>query len=448
MFEAFKSHKNNLLVIVMVVFGIIIGSGIEKGINAMPGKSYEDLSTFSDVLHLIQTDYVEEVEVKELVEGAIRGMLKTLDPHSSFLTPDMYKDMQVETSGSFGGLGLEVGMRDGVLTVISPIEDSPAYKVGVRAADKIIMIEEKSTKNLSLNEAVKLMRGKKGTPITITIMRESFEKPQDFTVIRDIIKLKSVKSEVVEEGIGYVRISSFMEKTGEDLGKKLDELKEGGNLTKGLILDLRNNPGGLLNQAVAVSEAFIDSGLIVYTGGRTKDQKSQFSAHEAGTYKGFPIVVLVNSGSASASEIVAGALQDHKRALVLGERTFGKGSVQTILKLNGGAALRLTTSKYYTPNGRSIQAKGIEPDILVKRIFNNGDNATDKDKDKKPHAIRESDLDRHFENPKKDEVDPEVVPVEEVKEEQPFRAGDNQLQRARDILLSWNIFKNLETTEE
>jgi carboxyl-terminal processing protease len=453
MFKSFKKNRFFIIFIIFIAFGILFANDL-KQINAMTNKTYEELSTFSEILHMVQTNYVEEVEVKDLVQGAIRGMLRTLDPHSSFMTPEMFKEMQIETSGSFGGLGIEIGIRDGALTVISPIEDTPAFRVGLKAGDKIIKINDESTKNMTLTDAVKLMRGKKGTSITITIVREGLTTPKDFTIIRDIIKIKSIKSSALAEGIGYVKISSFQEKTEVELKGALEKLIKEGSIEKGLVLDLRNNPGGLLNQAVAVSDVFVSSGLVVYTDGRLKSQRTQFSAHEKGTYKDFPIVILVNSGSASASEIVAGALQDHKRALVLGENTFGKGSVQTIMTLDDGSALRLTTAKYYTPNGRSIQAKGIEPDIFVKREYNLDDEMKAVPENES-HVLREKDLERHFESEKEEEEageedngDPADEIEEEKNEKETFDSTDNQLVRALDILKSWEIFKDIQTNNK
>jgi carboxyl-terminal processing protease len=444
MSKSFKKNKLPLLVIILMACGILFLNGINN-ISAMPSKAYEELSTFGEVLHMIQINYVEEVEIKDLIKGAIRGMLRTLDPHSSYMTPDMFKEMQIETSGEFGGLGVEIGIRDGGLTVISPIEDTPAYRAGLKSGDKIIKIDGKSTKDMSLTDAVKIMRGKKGTSVTLTIARLGLRMPKEYTIVRDIIKLKSVRSSVLEKGIGYVKINSFQEKTGVDLVKILKKFKDEDNLEKGLVLDLRNNPGGLLNQAVAVSDAFISSGLVVYTDGRLKSQRTQFSAHEKGTFKDFPIVILVNSGSASASEIVAGALQDHKRAIVVGEKTFGKGSVQTIMKLDDGSALRLTTAKYYTPNGRSIQAKGIEPDIVVERVFKpNGNSEENSKKEENAHVVREKDLDRHFENDKEEKNGEDVEPKEEEADKVTYDVEDNQLVRAIDILKGWNIFKNIQ----
>ncbi|MFC1855376.1 S41 family peptidase [Thermodesulfobacteriota bacterium] len=460
MSKTFKKSGLYLFIMAFMVIGSLLTSGLGR-INAMPTKPYEYLSTFSEVLIMIEKNYVEEVEVDSLVTGAIRGMLRTLDPHSSYMTPDMFKEMQIETSGSFGGLGIEIGLRDGILTIISPIEDTPAYKAGLQAGDKIVKISGESTKNMTLTDAVKIMRGKRGTPITITISREGLSALKDYTIIRDIIRLKSVKGKALDEGIGYAKISSFSEKTGTELKAALEKLKASGNLSKGFVLDLRNNPGGLLNQAVAVSDVFVSSGLVVYTDGRLKTQRTQFSAHEKDTYKDFPMVILVNSGSASASEIVAGALQDHKRAIVLGEKTFGKGSVQTIMRLENGAALRLTTAKYYTPNGRSIQATGIEPDIAVKREYNFGEASGAEKPDDSKHVVREKDLERHFENEKgeeKEKKEPKDENGEDSKEDSKdveakdvdtkkavaYDTSDNQLVRAVDILKSWEIFKNIQ----
>ncbi len=470
MFKILSRSKLSRLAVVMLAFGYLVcGATVERA-NAMPKKktntgsrnTYEELSVFSNVLHLIQGNYVEEVEVKDLVQGAIRGMLRTLDPHSSFMTPDMYKEMQIDTRGEFGGLGIEIGIRDGILTVISPIEDTPAFRAGIEAGDKIIKISGESTKNMTLTDAVKLMRGKKGTPITITIARESFTTPKDFVIVRDIIKLKSTRGKLIDDGIGYVKITSFQEKTTKDLHKALEKMTADDGMSKGLILDLRNNPGGLLNQAVGVSDTFIDSGLIVYTDGRLRSQKTQFPAKESGTYKDFPIVVLVNSGSASASEIVAGALQDHKRAIVIGIKTFGKGSVQTIMSLDDGSALRLTTAKYYTPNGRSIQAKGIVPDIEVKRILKKPAEVEAELPDNKSHVMREKDLDHHFENePDKGSKEKDADNADEEKDEnsengedgeekvkkKEYDLNDNQLVRAIDILKSLDIFKSLQANK-
>jgi carboxyl-terminal processing protease len=314
---------------------------------------------------IVQKNYVKEVSDKELIQGAINGMLQSLDPHSSFLTEDLFKELQVETKGEFGGLGIEITLENGILTIVSPIEDTPAYRAGLKPGDKIIKINGESTKNITLLKAVKKMRGPKGSKVTITIMREGFRKFKDFTVTRDIIHVRSVKKQVLEPGYLYVRIVNFQESTEGDLKAAIDQFSEQEPI-KGLILDLRNNPGGLLDQAVKVANLFVDKGLIVYTDGRVKDQRMEFRASRTGKHYDIKTAVLINEGSASASEIVAGALQDHDRAVIFGTKSFGKASVQTIIPLDNGAGLRLTTAYYYTPKGRHIQEKGIVPDVDLK----------------------------------------------------------------------------------
>lgn len=432
----FKRKGLVLVILITMWLGLVVGKSLaQRGTGV--GEAYESLKVFTDALSLIQKNYVENVNSKDLVYGAMKGMLEGLDPHSSFMNPDTFKEMQVDTKGEFGGLGIEITMKDGILTVVSPIEDTPAFKVGIKAGDLIIKIDGKGTKDLTLMDAVKMMRGPKGTPVTITVVREAFSEPKDFTVTRDIIAVKSVKSKVLESGYGYVRVAQFQEKTDNDLDKALDKMEKDNGGLKGLVLDLRNNPGGLLDQAVKVSDDFLESGLIVYTDGRIEGQKMTFSAKKEGTRPDYPIVVLVNSGSASASEIVAGALQDHGRALILGTQTFGKGSVQTIYPLEDGSALRLTTARYYTPSGRSIQAKGITPDIIL-----------EAEKAKKAHPkefkeIREKDLDGHLlvpgANPEKEEkTDKPKEKEEAIKEEEP---EDVQLNRALELLKSWQVFQ-------
>jgi len=352
----------------------------------------DDLRAFSEVLEKIKSDYVEPVGDKTLLSSAIRGMLSGLDPHSAYLEPDEYKDLRAGTTGEFGGLGIEVSMEDGFVKVVAPIDDTPAARAGVKAGDIIIRLDETPVKGMSLNEAVKLMRGKPGTSITLTIMREGVEQPIKLTLERDVIKVKSVKSRVLEPGFGYIRITQFQSPTDDNLREAVDQLKsQSGGELKGLVLDLRNNPGGVLNGAVAVADAFLEKGVIVSTRGRGEEAEMKFNAKPNDIIKGAPIVVLVNSGSASASEIVAGALQDHRRAVIMGQKTFGKGSVQTILPMDNGAALKLTTARYYTPSGRSIQAEGINPDIAldpvkVERVDEHGE------------AIKEADLSRHLSN--------------------------------------------------
>ncbi|MDE0332433.1 MAG: S41 family peptidase [Nitrospinae bacterium] len=345
----------------------LLVAGMAAGPAAKPAASetsaYSELRTFSEVLSLVEENYVNKVDAKKLIRGAIRGMLRTLDPHTTYLNPEYFKEMQVETTGRFGGLGIEISIRDGVLTVVTPIEDTPAYKAGVKAGDQIIFIEKEPTKDLSLQEIVKKLRGKPGTKVKISVRRKEEEKLLDFTITRQIIRIKSVRSRMLPDDIAYIRVRSFQNGTGREVLDALSSLEEEG--AKALVLDLRNNPGGLLSQAVSVSDIFLEAGsLIVYTKGRMTDQEHRFtSTHEAQGGE-IPMAVLVNAGSASASEIVAGALQDLERAKLIGVKTFGKGSVQTVVPLSDGSGLRLTTALYFTPKGRRIQGEGIEPDIV------------------------------------------------------------------------------------
>jgi carboxyl-terminal processing protease len=324
---------------------------------------YQDLQIFTKVLNLIQQYYVEEVDVTQLIHGGIKGMLRELDPHTNFLPADIFKSFETETKGEFGGLGIEITTKKGILTVISPIEDTPAWKAGVLAGDIIVSINGVSTKGLSLVEAAQHMRGKMGSKVKLGIIREGQDEPITIEVVRDIVKVKSVKYTSLNDGYGYFRLTSFIENTGGELEKALGRLKKENEKINGIIIDLRSNPGGLLDQAVRVSDLFVSDGVIVSTEGR--NEKTVTRAHRSGTLEGFPIVVLVDEASASASEIVAGALQDNKRALIIGKRTFGKGSVQSVVKLGDGSGLKLTVARYFTPSGRSIQAHGIEPDIDV-----------------------------------------------------------------------------------
>lgn len=419
-----------LVILPVFLLGVFIGLGSHK-VSAVSNSIYEDLKVFTDVLGLVQKEYVEEADPKNLVYGAIKGMLETLDPHSAFMPPDMYKEMQAETKGRFDGIGIEITLKDGVLTVVSPIEDTPAFKAGILANDQIIKIEGESTKNLTLQDSVKRLRGPKGTKVTITIMREGFTKPQEFTLIRDVIPIRSVRYEMLEKQYGYIRLSQFQEKTDSEFEKAFKTLEEEskGNL-KGLVLDLRNNPGGLLDQAVKVADRFIDSGLIVSMEGRREDQKMKFYAHGKKTIPRYPLVVLINSGSASGAEILAGAIQDQRRGILVGTQTFGKGSVQTIFPLKDGSGLRLTTARYFTPNGRSIQAKGITPDVVVKP------SRPEEEKESLlPKHPMEKDLERHLVDKEKDKTKKEGV-----KEKKPV---DPQLDRALEILKSWEVFKNI-----
>jgi carboxyl-terminal processing protease len=368
--------RKRLQTLFVLSLGIFIGVGItlERISQAERGSGdvqipYEQLQQFSEVYSTIKSKYVEEVADDKLMEGAINGMLQKLDPHSAYLSRDMLREMQVETEGKFGGLGIEVTTEDGFIKVVSPIEGTPADKAGLEAGDLIVRIDDKPTKDLSLMEAVKHMRGEPGTDIVLTVVREGFEKPRKFTITRDIIRIESVKSRMLTDGIGYVRIIQFQQDTGAKTREAIGQLKEaaGGEL-RGIILDLRNNPGGVLSAAVETADAFVTDGKIVYTEGRVGSSDMTLRANSDDVLDDAPIVTLVNGGSASASEIVAGALQDHERGIIVGTSTFGKGSVQSIMELEGGAGLKLTTARYFTPKGRSIQAEGIAPDIVVRPL--------------------------------------------------------------------------------
>ncbi len=421
-----------LALALFVLLGVVSFGRIEVP-GATAATDYQELQLFTDVLTIVKRSYVEDVSIKDLVYGAIEGMLTSLDPHSGFMSPEIYKEMKVDTSGEFGGLGIEISLRDGVLTIIAPIEDTPASRVGLQAGDHILKIEGQYTKEMKIMQAVHLMRGAPGTTLNITIMRSSFEKPQPFSLQREVIKVKSVRSKTLESGFGYIRLAQFQERSGKDLGKSLDKLREdnGGSL-KGLVLDLRNNPGGLLDQAVDVADKFLSEGLIVYTQGREDDAQMEFSAMRSGTETDYPMVILINGGSASASEIVAGALQDHGRAVIMGTQSFGKGSVQTIIPLSDESGLRLTTAKYYTPNGTSIQARGIVPDIevLPSEIKETEDS----------HSFREKDLKNHFDTEGSDGKSPD----EDANNLDEETRKDFQLMRALDLLKGWSIFKGLE----
>lgn len=358
-----KARWTKGFVVVVTLVLLIFTGGVQHGTTAIE-DTYEKLKVFTEILSLVQSNYVDEVNSKELIYGAVKGMLETLDPHTSFMPPDAFREMQVETQGSFGGLGIEITVKDRMLTVVAPIEGTPADRAGIHAGDRVVKIEGQLTKDMTLMDAVRRLRGPKGSKVTISILREGQHEPFDVTLVREVIEVKSVRQKELGDGIYYVRIASFQERTAKDLERALEEAQKSGN--NALILDLRNDPGGLLNQAVAVSDMFLEKGqLIVYTRGRQKDQDLRFTTEHAAGFTTLPMVVLVNGGSASASEIVAGALQDWKRAVILGTKTFGKGSVQTVIPLSDGSGLRLTTAKYFTPKGRSIHGSGIVPDIVV-----------------------------------------------------------------------------------
>jgi carboxyl-terminal processing protease len=394
--------SNQYKTVLVLVFGIFVGISVSLTSSVMAEKKPEEsagiplneLRNFSDIFARIKTDYVEDVDDKTLLEHAIRGMLTGLDPHSTYLSPDEYKELKIGTTGKFGGLGIQVGMEDGFVKVISPIDDTPAFHAGVESGDLIIRLNDKSVKGMTLNDAVKIMRGDPGTDIKLTVIREGADKPLPFTVTRDIISVKSVKSRILEPDYGYIRISNFQSKTARDLVSEISNLKkENETELKGLVLDLRNNPGGVLSAAADVSDAFLDEGKLVFTKGRVENSEFEFNAKPGDIMNGLPVVVLINGGSASASEIVAGALQDHHRAVIMGSKSFGKGSVQTIQELRSGGAVKITTARYFTPSGRSIQGEGITPDIILERY-------EIKDSDEETSLrIKESDLKGSISNP-------------------------------------------------
>jgi carboxyl-terminal processing protease len=426
----------------ILLLGIFVGVGftLERAVRAERSAvkqaeqplPIDELRTFTEVFSRIKADYVEPVDDKKLLRDAIQGMLAGLDPHSSFLDPEGFKELRVGTEGEFGGLGIEVTMEDGFVKVVSPIEDTPAARAGLKTGDLIIRLDNKAVKGMSLNDAVKQMRGKPGSDIVLTVVREGQPKPLTFTLTRAVIKVQSVKHRMLENGFGYVRIAQFQANTGDGLKDALAKLKvQNKNNLTGLVLDLRNNPGGVLNAAVAVSDAFLTSGLIVYTEGRVADAELKFSATPADLINGAPMVVLVNGGSASASEIVAGALQDHKRAVVMGTKTFGKGSVQTILPMSGNAALKITTARYYTPSGRSIQATGILPDVVTEEA-----KVTRREKGAED-PLKEADLPGHIEGKSKEKPSKKSVPSVKLES-----AGeDYQLQEALNLLKGISIFR-------
>jgi len=453
--------KSLLFAVVLSIAFLAFPAFAAENTESDPAKekvdTYEKLKVFSEILALLEANYVEELGINELVDGAIRGMLKTLDPHTTYLPIESYKQMKVDTSGKFGGLGIEISIRNGVLTVVAPIEDTPAYKLGILAGDKIIMIENESTLDMTLPEAVELLRGERGTKVTITVFREGVKKPLEFTIERDIIKIKSVKSKIYRNNIGYVRIKSFTKTTSRDLDKALSEFQN--KNVKKLVLDLRNNPGGLLNQAVEVTDRFLKvENLIVYTQGRTEDQNMRFTTHERKNQVDYPMIILVNGGSASASEIVAGALQDPGRAVILGTQTFGKGSVQTIIPLSDGSALRLTTARYYTPSGKVIQENGITPDIIVepdpvkpekKDELSETEKKVKAEKEKFRRILREKDLKKHL---KGKGAEGGLSPEETLNDEKDDAKmvfhdedlkSDKQLKQAIELLNGWEIISEV-----
>ena len=448
-----KRYIKLWLVVVIAIIFWTIGTGFYRNLSAGSEETYKGLKLFSDVIELIEKNYVDPVDSKELIEKAIQGMVNSLDPHSQFLQPDTLNELQIDTHGEFTGIGIQITMRNGFVTVISPIEGTPADNAGIKARDKIIKVDGEQTKDL--RDAVNRMRGPKGTTVIVTIMREGLQEPIDFKLVRDVIPLVSVKSSELKPGYGYIRITNFRENTTPDIKIALAKLESGDASLKGLILDLRNNPGGLLNQSVEVSDLFLEKGIIVSIKGRLKRHTKIYKAHTNEVKHNYPMVVLINGGSASASEIVAGALQDNKRALILGINSFGKGSVQTVETLRDGYGVKFTIARYYTPSGRSIQAKGIMPDINVKKRF-----IDDKDIDESfDGLVKEKDLKNHIEAVPKDSKDKDVESDHKKKgretkeDDDKFSYGhlklkelesDNQVMRALQILMSYDIFKGMQ----
>jgi len=425
-----------ILICAIASVGIFVGRWTLQSVGAEV-EGYEELKVYTEALTLVEKNYVEEVEQKDLVYSSIKGMLNSLDPHSAFMTPEMYREMQVDTKGEFGGLGIQIGIKDGMLTVIAPLEDTPAFRAGIKAGDKILKINDELTKDMSLHDAVSKMRGVPKTSVRITIIREGWKETKDFTIVREIIKIKSVKSKLLDDRIGYIKLIQFQEQTAEDLSKAFKILEQ--ENMNSLILDMRNNPGGLLNSAVDVSSFFLPADkLIVYIEDRDGKKVEYNSSGVEGSASDveLPMIVLVNEGSASASEIVAGALKDWSRAVVIGTSTFGKGSVQSVVPLSDGSALRLTTAMYYTPKGISIQTTGIIPDIVVKQVLKEGEQG-------RP-IIREKDLEGHLQNGELffEEEKTEMIPIK-IDEE-----NDTQLQRAIDLLKTWKVFKEIPKADQ
>jgi carboxyl-terminal processing protease len=438
--NAFGNRRAPFLTAVLTAL-ILLGAWADINAAAVDRTTYQNLKTFSEVLDMVQKNYVEPIDNDKLMQGAINGMIRSLDPHSGFMTPEMYKELEVETRGSFGGIGIEISIRKDVLTVVSPIEDTPAFQAGVKAGDQILAIDGVTTKDITISEAVKKLRGPKDTRVTITILREGMAKPRDIVITRSLIKIRSVRAKVYDNQIGYIRIASFQETTVDDLRKALREVEAKATPLKGLVLDMRYNPGGLLSQAVEVSDLFLKTGDIVSTRGRAKSMESRAQAKDDGTEPACPIVVIVNEGTASAAEIVSGALQDNGRAVILGTQTFGKASVQTVIPLEGGSALKLTTARYYTPKGRSIQAEGITPDIVVKHAVRPAEEKNSAEE----QQIRERDLKGHIKSDRELDAGPAVgkpaEPKQESRKEGDELDQDNQLRSAVDLLKSWDIFR-------
>ena len=432
---------NKLRQSILLLAGILLGVSLAIGHSVYALKEnqdipFEQLQAFTEVFAKVKSDYVEDVDDKKLIEDAIRGMLSGLDPHSAFMDTAEFNELKVGTTGQFGGLGIEVGMENGFVKVISPIDDTPASRAGLKPSDLIVKLDDTPVKGMTLSDAVKLMRGEPDTDILLTVVREGETAPLEFTITREIIRVKSVKSRMLEEGYGYVRIASFQSRTTADLLKTLADLQKESPL-KGLILDLRNNPGGILSSAIGVSDAFINDGLVVYTEGRIEDSSHRYTATPGDSLNGAPLVVLINGGSASASEIVAGAMQDHNRAIIMGTQSFGKGSVQTIQELHSGSAVKITTARYFTPNGRSIQAKGIAPDIELKTLSISPNNVEER------KSFSENDLSGHLSNPENETNSATSKDASGGDNNENLAETDFQLYEALNLLKGMNILSQL-----
>lgn len=447
-------HLKLWVAMVLVTAALILGHGFYRDLSANNEETYKGLKLFSDVIELVQKNYVDEVDNQKMIEAAIQGMVHSLDPHSSLLPPDALKELQIDTHGEFTGIGIHVTMRNNLVTVISPIEGTPAYRAGIKAGDKIVKVDGTPTEDL--RDAVKRMRGPKGTTVEITILRQGASEPLEFSLVRDVIPIYSVKAELLKPGYGYVWITNFRENTTDDLIEALEALESADVPMKGLVLDLRDNPGGILNQAIEVSDLFLEEGEILSIKGRDGRNTKVFKAHSDEVKRDYPIVVLINGGSASASEIVAGALQDQKRALILGTTSFGKGSVQTVETLRDGYGLKFTIARYYTPSGRSIQAKGVEPDVVVEHRVLADTDTTER------RMLKEKDLKNHLDaepgaEPEESETEPGKSDEETVQDPPSLKRfsakhspldrdallSDNQVLRSLDILISYDIFKKL-----
>ncbi|MBW2611133.1 MAG: S41 family peptidase [Deltaproteobacteria bacterium] len=433
------------LVIGIAVIVATVGTGFYHNLSAGSEETYKGLKIFADVIELIQKNYVDPVDTKDLIEKAIQGMVGSLDPHSALLPPDAFEKLRIDNKGKFTGIGIHITMRDGFVTVVSPIEGTPAYKAGIKAMDKIIKVDGKETTDL--RDAVNRMRGPKGTSVVVSVIRDTVPDPIEFTLVRDVIPIESIKSVSLKPGYGYVWITNFRDKTTDDLVVALDKLEAENPSMKGLVLDLRNNPGGILSQAIKISDIFLEEGTILTIKGREGKHSKIFKAHTDANQRKYPLVVLINGGSASASEIVAGALQDHKRALILGTTSFGKGSVQTVETLRDGYGLKYTIARYYTPSGKSIQNEGVVPDVHVKRV------RPKKEKDDRRSVLKEKDLKNHLdakpleeknepENPEKKNPDKEPMVSESLMHKRLME--DNQVMRALDLLISYDIFKDIQ----